>query len=124
MILNQPITDHILDALQLNLILLPIGGFAVFYSLFHRDRLGYWLNGYSVIWAITSIIAYVFVPNHVSWITDTSILALMMALVIYATGYKRDYCWVPCALHCYFTVAMTLPLITKLEDLLDSPGLF
>lgn len=124
MVLQQPIVNHILDALQLNLILLPIGGFALFYSLFQRDRLGYWLNGYSVIWAITSIIAYVFVPNHLSWLIDTSILPLMMAIVLYATSYKRDNCWIPALLHCYFTVSMTLPLVTRLEDILGLNGLF
>lgn len=124
MILNQAITGQIFDALELNLILLPISGFAIFYSLFQRDRLKHWLNGYSIIWVITSTITYIFVPNCISSITNSSILALGAAFIIYATGYKKEYCWIPCALQCYFTVVMTLPLITKLEDLLVSQGSF
>ncbi|EBW9734559.1 hypothetical protein DQR70_06145 [Salmonella enterica subsp. enterica serovar Oslo] len=124
MILNQAITGQIFDALELNLILLPISGFAIFYSLFQRDRLKHWLNGYSIIWAATSVITYVFVPDNISSITDSSIFALAAAIIIYITGYKKDYCWIPCALQCYFTVVMTLPLITKLEGMLIAQGGF
>lgn len=111
--------DHLIWVLQLNIVLLVIGGFSLFFSIYKQDRISGWINGYSVIWFISTIAAYSFLPSEISIFINTSIFVAVIMFLLYCQLYKTNHCWIPVALHFYITVAMTLPLLNTIERIVD-----